>query len=119
MSMKRLGLLLAGLAAAKIGTIEHLQRSATRDALVAVHAKDAIVACQRATPVNLLKPGALWASTLAVRVEVGNRRTDVALWQVDHTDWQARFRRPYLVLHATTARCHFDLTTGTASVTEL
>jgi hypothetical protein len=121
--MKRIALLLAVLAAAKIGTVEHLHRSATRDALVTAYGKDAVAACQKAMPngtqTGALRPGPMWGATNFVRVEVGNRQTEVALWQVDHQDWQARFRRTYLVLDAAVARCHFDVVTGTASVVEL
>lgn len=117
--MKRIGLLLAALAAAKIGTIEYLQRAATRDALVTAYGKDAVSACQKATPSRSLKPGPLWGSTNTVWVEVGNRQATVSLWQVDHQDWQTRFRRTYLVLDAAAARCHFDVVAGVASVAEL
>ena len=123
--MKRIGLLLAALAAAKIGTVEYLHRSATRDALVTAFGKDAVAACQKATlanalkPADALKPGPVWGSSNAVRIEVGNRQATVSLWQVDHQDWQARFRRTYIVLDASTARCRFDVASGAAVVVEM
>jgi hypothetical protein len=117
--MKRIGLALAALAAAKIGTIEYLQRAATRDALVAAYGKDAVAACQRAVRVDGLKPGPMWGASNGVRIEVGNRQSAVSLWQVDHHEWQARFRRTYIVLDATTARCHFDVASGAAVVADL
>jgi hypothetical protein len=117
--MKRIGLLLAALAAAKIGTIEYLQRAATREALVTAYARDAVSACQKAARADSMKPGPLWGASSSVRIEVGNRQAAVSLWQVDHQDWQARFRRTYLVLDAATARCHFDVGSGAASIADL
>ncbi len=117
--MKRIGLLLAALAAAKIGTVEYLQRSATRDALVTAYGNEAVAACQKATRADALKPGPVWGASNAVRIEVGNRQAAVSLWQVDHQDWQARFRRTYIVLDATTARCRFDVANGAAVVVEM
>lgn len=117
--MKRIALLLAALAAAKIGTIEYLQRAATRDALVTAYGKEAVSACQRATPVRNLKPGPLWGGSNVVWVEVGNRQAPVSIWQVDHQDWQSRYRRTFLVLDATAARCRFDVVAGVATVTDL
>lgn len=117
--MKRACLTLAAMAAAKIGTIEYLQRAATRDVIVTAYASQAVSACQKATRVDILKPGPSWGTPAGVRVEIGNRQTPVALWQVDHQDWQARFRRTYLVLDAAGARCHFDVNLGTATVAAL
>jgi hypothetical protein len=66
-----------------------------------------------------LKPGLLWSASNSVRIEIGNRQLAVSLWQVDHQDWQARFHRTYLVLDASTARCHFDVSSGAASIADL
>jgi hypothetical protein len=117
--MRRIALCLAAMAAAKIGTFEYLHRAATRDALVTAYGKDAVAACQGAGRTDPMKPGPLWGATNTVRIEVGNRRTAVSLWQVDHAEWQSRFRRTYIVLDAPSARCHFDVATGMAHVAEL
>ncbi len=127
--MKRIGILLAALAVLKIGIVDHLHRTATKDALVTAYGRDAIAACQKTQRGETLRPGPqrpdpqrpdpLWGASNSVRIEIGDRRTNVALWQVDHQNWQARFRRTYVVLDASGARCHFDVATGSVKIEDL
>ena len=122
--MKYIALTLAALASAKFATVDYLYKAATRDALVTAFGAQAVAACQRAQrPADGLKPGPLWGSPGQVRIEIGNRNSAIALWQVDHQDWPARFRRTFIVLDAGAgggiARCHFDVVAGTATVSDL
>lgn len=114
--MRIAALTLAALAAAKIGTIDYLHHTATRDAIVTAYGSQAVSACREASRSENPKPAALWGAAQAVRVEVGDRQTEASLWQIDSQNWQARYRRTYIVLDADGARCRFDLQAGTAHV---
>lgn len=127
--MKYVALTLAALACAKFATVDYLYKAATRDALVTAFGTQAVAACQKAQrPADSLnsgglKPDPLWGTPGQVRVEIGNRNNTIALWQVDHQDWPARFRRAFIVLDASagtsSSRCHFDVVAGTATVSDL
>ena len=122
--MKYIALTLAALASAKFATVDYLYKAATRDALVTAFGTQAVAACQKAQrSADGLKPGPLWGTPGQVRIEIGSKNSDVALWQVDHQAWPMRFRRAFIVLDAgaggAAARCHFDVVAGTASVSDL
>jgi hypothetical protein len=119
--VKVAALVLATLAAAKIGTVDYLGRTATRDAMVIAFSTQAIEACERAKPIaGLTAAIAPWSRPHDVQMQIGDRSVSVALWQVDHTNWAHRYRRAYLVLiagsPAAPERCTFDVANGTATV---
>lgn len=117
--MKAVVVLLALLAALKIGYQEYLFRAATNEVIVAAYRDRAVAACQRDAKTQAA--GTLqWARTNDVKLVIGKSNLDVYFWQVDHALWNARFKNPYLFLAAgeRPARiyCEFDIVHGAASV---
>ena len=122
--MKAIVLLLALLAAAKLGYQEYLFRGATRDALIGAYKEHAVQACQKDARTLTLGLGAqAWANPKAVRLVIGKSSIDVYPWQVDDPLWNARYRNPYLVLTAgqrsTTVSCEYDITNAAAAVSRM
>lgn len=122
--MKAVVILLALLAAAKLGYQEYLFRGATRDALIGAYREHAIQACQKDGRTQALGLGAQgWANPRAIRLVIGKSSIDVYPWQVDHAQWNARYRNPYLLLTAsqrtTTLSCEYDIVNAAASVSRM
>ncbi len=119
--IKSAALLLALMAAAKIGIVEYLQRAATRDAMVLAYSSQAIEACQKVKPLAGLQATAMpWSRPHDMRLIIGDRRHAVGLWQVDHEFWASRYRTVFLVLSAgplaAPERCAFDIAGKTAVI---
>lgn len=132
--MRALVLLLAGMAGLKVWAQDHIYRSAAEDALVHAYRERAIDACQKDRPpsADRRKDGKsthpatnVFANPASVRVVIGKRDVDVAIWDVDNPLWGVRYKYPLLVLHpaasgigsaSTGLICEFDVTLGTASV---
>jgi hypothetical protein len=119
--VKLTALVLAGLAAAKIGMVEHLHHAAAQDAVIVAYGHQAVEACQKIKPIESLAADATsWTRPHGMRLQLGDRRHGVGLWQVDHALWADRYRKTYLVLTAGRAAapelCTFDIAGGTATV---
>lgn len=115
--MKVVVLMLALLAALKVGHQEYMLRTAAHEIIVAAYRDRAVAACQKDTRGQQT---AAWARPSQIRLVIGKSNLDVYFWQVDHTLWNARFRNPYLFL-ATGDRpnrvfCEYDIVHGAASV---
>jgi len=123
--MKAVVILLALLAAAKLGYHEYLFRGGTRDALIGAYKEHAVQACQRDVRSQTLGVGAqAWTNPKAVRLVIGKSSIDVYPWQVDDPLWSARYRNPYLVLttasqRAATVSCEYDIVNAAASVSRM
>ncbi len=122
--MRAIVILLALLAAAKLGYHEYLFRGATRDAIIGAYKEHAVQACQKDSKSHSfgLTPQA-WASPKTIRVVIGNSTLDVYPWQVDHVLWNARYRNPYLFLTASqrsgAVRCEYDVINAAAAVSKM
>ena len=119
--MKAIVILLALLAAAKLGYQEYLFRGATRDALIGAYKEHAVQACQRGDH----RRGGFeaWSNPKAIRLVIGKSSVDVYPWQVDDPMWNARYRNPYLLLtasqRAATVSCEYDITNAAASLSRM
>jgi hypothetical protein len=122
--MKAIVVLLAILAALKVGVREQLFRTSSQDVIVAAYRERAADACQREPKSQVLGIETKgWSKASEARVAIGKNDVGVFLWQVDDELWNARFRNPYLYL-STTARtgkfgCEYDIVKGAASVFRL
>jgi hypothetical protein len=117
-------MLLALLAAAKLGYQEYLFRGAARDALIGAYKEHAVEACQKDARTQALGLGAqIWANPKAIRLLIGKSSIEVYLWQVDDPLWNARYRNPYLLLTAAqktaTVACEYDIVNAAASVSRM
>ena len=122
--MKAIVILLALLAAAKLGYQEYLFRGGARDALVGAYKEHAAQACQKdARSLTLGMGPQAWANAKTIRLVIGKSSIDVYPWQVDHALWNARYRNPYLVLTASqrsaTVSCEYDIVNAAASVSRM
>ena len=123
-AMKVLVTLLALMAAGKLCCQEYLFRAAIRDAILEAYREHAVQACQRnAHGLNLGVSPQAWANPRTVQLVIGKRAFDVYPWQVDHANWKARYRNPYLFLTAGTrpgrVLCEYDIVHAAASVSRL
>jgi hypothetical protein len=122
--MKAIVILLALLAAAKMGYQEYLFRISTRDAVIGAYKEHAVQACQKDARTQTLGLGAqAWANPKSIRLVIGKSSLDVYPWQVDNTLWNARYRNPYLFLTASqrsaTIACEYDIVNAAASVSRM
>jgi hypothetical protein len=122
--MKAIVILLALLAAAKLGYQEYLFRGGARDALVGAYKEHAVQACQKDPRSATLGMNAqAWATPKTIRLVIGKSSIDVYPWQVDHALWNARYRNPYLLLTASqrtaTVSCEYDIVNAAASVSRM
>ncbi len=122
--MRALVVALALLAGLKIWTHQTLFRAASEQALLKAYKTGAVKACQHATarqrrvyagsavPVD-------WSQHRLAKVVIGNKDLDVALWQLEHKQWDARFKTPYIHLKSNTAPqsvvCVYDILAGTVT----
>jgi hypothetical protein len=120
--MRALILALALLAAAKVWFQDNIYRSGTEEALIAAYRARAADACARSA--LLMQPAPLqdkpvdWATEAEPRIAVGNPAIPVHVWQLEHEQWNARFRQPYLILQASHANlsCAYDLLADRAEI---
>ena len=122
--MKAVVILLALLAAAKLGYQEYLFRGATRDALIGAYKEHAVQACQKDARSQTLGVGPQgWANPKAIRLVIGKSSIDVYPWQVDDPLWNARYRNPYLLLtasqRAATVSCEYDIVNAAATLSRM
>jgi len=118
--MRMLVFVLVLLAAAKIGTQQYIVETAKSDIIIAAYRDRALGACREAARDRRLDLSDQWASGGDVRLVIGKSGLDVAVWQVDHALWQARFKNPYLLFtlrdRGQKVYCEFDVLHGAASV---
>ena len=118
--MRVLVIVLALLAAAKIGLQEYLTATAKSEIIVAAYRDRAIAACEQAARAKRVDVKPAWATGSSVRLLIGKGSLDVPFWQVDHALWQARYKNPYLLFAMGAAPqpvfCEFDIVQGSASV---
>jgi len=112
------------LAAAKLAFQECLFRAATRDAVLEAYRQHAVEACQRdARSLSLGVSAQAWANPRDIQLVIGRRALDVYPWQVDHANWNARYRNPYLLLTAGPrgggVLCEYDIVNAAASVSRM
>jgi hypothetical protein len=121
--MRAVAILLALLAATKLGYQEYLFRAATRDAIVGAYKEHAVQACQNDSKSHGFGVSAqAWANPRSVSLVIGKRSLDVYPWQLDHAMWNARYRNPYLFLTAgerSAVRCEYDIINAAAAVSRM
>jgi len=122
-AMKTFVIVLALLAAGKLGWQEYLFRAGARDALLDAYREHALQACMR--DARNLSPAVspqAWANP-QIELVIGKREFSVYPWQVDHANWNARYRNPYLFLtaglHPGQLFCEYDILNASASVRRL
>jgi len=122
--MRAFVVFLALLAAGKLGYQEYLFRGGTRDAIIGAYKEHAAAACQKdARSLNLGLVGQAWSHPSSIRLAIGKSSLDVQVWQVDHAQWNARYRNPYLLLTANqqsgTIHCEYDIVNAAAAVSRM
>lgn len=119
--MRTIALILASLAALKLGLQDYVWRQATRETIFQAYRERAVQACQLERRLKQFGVAPVaWTAPPTRAVEVGRQGVNVALWQVDHPQWADRFKRTSLRLVAKdgTAQltCTYDLATSTAEL---
>ena len=120
-------LALAVLAGLKIWTQDTFYRSATEDAIIDAYRDRAIAACQK-EPRRTKRAIACafdrdWASPTSVHLVIGNSNISVHVWEIDHEQWDARFKHAYIVLAAGERHarliCAYDIARRSAEITHI
>ncbi len=123
--MKALVVALAILAGMKMWTQQTLFRAASEQALLKAYGSEAISMCEKTTAkdgdhIPNLRKTIDWTNPWSAKLVIGDQTVDVALWQVDHKDWDQRFKTPYIHLKTgATSKphvCVFNVMTGRASI---
>jgi hypothetical protein len=115
-------LALALLAGIKVWVQDTVFRAAAEEALIAAYRDRAVAACQRGPQGDpqgrsLAPPSLDWSHPSQVRLVIGNSGIGVHIWEIDHELWDARYKKPYLVLSSGRGvDCAFDIGQGTALV---
>lgn len=122
--MKTFVILLALLATAKLGYHEVLFRLSARDALIDAYRAHAVDACRKDITSQTLGVGAqAWSNARSIHLVIGKSSLAVFPWQVDHAQWNARYRNPYLFLTASERSgaigCEYDIVNAAAFVSRL
>jgi hypothetical protein len=126
--MRKLVILVLILAAAKVGYQEYLFRAATREVIVSTFQERALQVCQRHTKASVVTaagtaPVSAWNRPSSVSLMIGKTGPSVYLWQVNSTQWNARYRNPYLLIVAENSAsglaCEYDILNGSAQVFKL
>lgn len=121
--MKVVVLILAVLAAAKVGLHEFLYRTATNDVIISAYRDRAVAACAKEPRALHAVQATAWEQPGEVRLVIGKPNIDVYIWQVEHRLWNARFVNPYLVIEASGPAnrllCEYDIVHATASLQQL
>lgn len=119
--MRAVLILLALLVAAKVWTQDKLHRDAANDALLAAYRLHAEAACMsrpqtdgRGVPVAV--GSANWKQPETAEVLLGNPRLSVPVWQLEHPQWNARYKNPVVRLtigdRFSRIACDYDVMTG-------
>ena len=119
--MRNLVILVALLAALKVGYQEYLFRASARDVIVATYQERAVSACQRnAKGHNITAQNGAWTKPASVNLVIGKSNLDVYFWQINNSMWNARYKNPYLFIVAEERPayvfCEYDILNGAASV---
>jgi hypothetical protein len=122
--MRTVVILLALLAAAKLGYSEYLFRVSARDAVIGAYKAHALEACRKDASSQALGLGPqAWSNPSSIRLVIGKSSLDVYPWQIDHALWNARYRNPYLFLtssqRAGTIACEYDIVNAAAAVSRM
>lgn len=112
------------LAIAKLASQAYLYQQATENIIVATFKDRAILACARTGAQGPLRiPGQTWVASAEIELSIGKPDLDVALWQVNHRLWPARYKTPYLMVTPATdimsVTCAYDVVAGYATVHRL
>ena len=126
--MRKLVIVVLALVAAKLGYQDYLFRMSTREVIVSTFQDRAVQMCQRHAHASVITPAGTaatngWSNPASVSLLIGKSGLDVHLWQINSTQWNARYRNPYLLIiaehSATSLACEYDILNGSAQVYRL
>lgn len=121
--MRGLVVVLALFACLKVGGQYYLASTAKTEIIVAAYRDRAANACARASTLQQFDVTDAWSRPSEIKLVVGKPGLDVALWQVNHALWRARFKNPYLFLtiagNPDRILCEFDVVQGAAAISRL
>jgi hypothetical protein len=118
-------IILALLVAAKVWAQDRMYREAAGEALLAAYKLHAEAACvgrpqtdARGMPVAV---GSVdWKAAETAEIILGNSRLSVPIWQVDHPQWNARYKNPIVRLTVgdrySRLACDYDVLAGSAEL---
>ena len=116
--MRMLVLGLAVLAGLKVAYQEYVYRSVTAEVIITAYRERALEAC-RGQAWGKAVTAEAWTNPLSVTLSVGRSSLGSDAWQLDHAQWNARFKNPYLLITAgdgtSEITCEFDITGNTAT----
>lgn len=123
--MRAVVIILALLVAAKVWAQDKLHREAANEALLAAYKLHAEAACvarpqtdARGMPVAVGSVN--WKQPETSEVLLGNPRLSVPLWQLEHPQWDARYKNPVVRLTVgdrfSRLACDYDVMTGKAEL---
>ncbi len=121
MTLRKLAIFIAVLAAMKLAHQEFLYRNATSDVIIEAYRATALTACSKdARDQRLTAPREIWRAPASIKLVIGKGNLDVYMWQVNNAMWQARYKNPYLFIVArkspTYILCEYDIVHNSASV---
>lgn len=123
--MRLVVIILALLVAAKVWAQDRMYREAAGEALLAAYKLHAEAACvgrpqtdARGMPVAV---GSVdWKAAETAEIILGNSRLSVPIWQVDHPQWNARYKNPIVRLTVgdrySRLACDYDVLAGSAEL---
>ena len=126
--MRKLVILVLALIAAKLGYQDYLFRASTREVIVNTFQERALQQCQRHAKASVVTPNGVapanaWTRPASVSLMIGKAGVDVHPWQINSTQWNARYRNPYLLIiaerSAASLACEYDILNGSAQVYRL
>lgn len=128
--MRALVVCLALLAGLKIWAHHALYVTATEQALLDAYRKNAVMACsgtamtrQRPIAVSRSAGKVDWSHYHSLRVVIGDESVNVSLWQLDHEQWDQRYKTPFIHVVAdgggTRHQCIYNISTGHVSYNQV
>ncbi len=123
--MRLVVIILALLVAAKVWAQDRMYREAAGEALLAAYKLHAEAACvgrpqtdARGMPVAVGSVN--WKAAETAEILLGNPRLSVPIWQVDHPQWNARYKNPIVRLTVgdrySRLACDYDVLAGSAEL---
>ncbi|HRD76948.1 MAG TPA: hypothetical protein PK264_13625 [Hyphomicrobiaceae bacterium] len=116
--MRMLVLVLAILAGLKVAYQEYVYRSVTAEVIITAYRDRALEACRTHAWGKAVTADA-WANPLSMTLSVGRSTLGSDAFQLDHAQWNARFKNPYLLITAgdgtAEITCEFDIVNSVAA----
>ncbi len=122
--MRAIVAVLAIVAIGKVYVQYNFYRTAADRAIIAAYRTAAIAACRIGQPNTAGNMAAyLWSKPRSIEVRVGEPGLAISLWDINHPQWEERYKHANLVLEPgdphTQLTCRFNLTTGKALISNV